>query len=343
MAGKIFINYRRGDDPSGAARVRDRLASTFGDASIFMDVDNVLVGQRFDEELAKALAQCDVLIAVIGPRWMELWKARAASGERDHVREEIAEALKRKLVVIPVRVGVEGQMPALPREQDLPEDISALVLHQKKDVTHERFGRDIAELIAAIKLHLKIHPTSRPRLAAPAVRWGWVAAGAAVALILAVWGAAHQMGVPVRWPVTPSPAALKPSQQNFEDGARRVQGETFRDCNDGCPEMVVAPAGSFTMGSPTSEPGRRSNEGPQRTVTIRQPLAVGKFEVTIAEYEAFVTATGGVSDGGGCNVWTAYGHQFQKDRSYKSPSFSQGSRNPVVCVTWQAATTFPTG
>jgi hypothetical protein len=99
MAGKIFISYRRDDDPSAAARVRDHLATTFGASNIFMDVDNLLAGQRFDRELAKALADCDVLIAIIGPRWMELLKAKSASGERDYVREEIAEALKREIVV----------------------------------------------------------------------------------------------------------------------------------------------------------------------------------------------------------------------------------------------------
>ena len=41
-----------------------------------MDVDNLLAGQRFDIELAKALDACDVLIAIIGPRWMEQLKRR---------------------------------------------------------------------------------------------------------------------------------------------------------------------------------------------------------------------------------------------------------------------------
>ena len=41
-----------------------------------MDVDNLLAGQRFDKELDKALAETDVFIAVIGPRWMELLAER---------------------------------------------------------------------------------------------------------------------------------------------------------------------------------------------------------------------------------------------------------------------------
>jgi hypothetical protein len=57
----------------------------FGKANLFIDVDSLLAGQRFDKELAKALAACDVLIAVIGQRWMELLKAKITSGEREEI------------------------------------------------------------------------------------------------------------------------------------------------------------------------------------------------------------------------------------------------------------------
>jgi TIR domain len=179
--GKIFISYRRDDDPAAAARVRDGLARTFGNANLFIDVDDLLAGQRFDEELAKALRRCDVLIAAIGQHWMELLQAKINSGERDHVREEIAAALQRRIVVIPVRVGREGQLPPLPRAGDLPSDISELVLYQKHDVTHERFGRDIAELVEAIR---GVRRLNRPKFAVRQVHWGWI--GAIVGLLLTI-------------------------------------------------------------------------------------------------------------------------------------------------------------
>lgn len=386
MAAKIFINYRRDDDPNGAARVRDGLAARFGKASVFMDVDNLMAGQRFDEELAKALSQCDVLIAVMGPRWLELLKARAASGERDYVREEIAEALNRKLTVIPVRVGREGSMPALPRRDELPEDIRDLVLYQKHDVAHERFGRDIAELIEAVTT---IRRTRRPQYAAPRVPWTWVAATALAVLGLGAAGA-HFSGVHMPWTSTATvdPAVVAREQsraadlaaevkreqearakaeaeakrladlaaqerrerearenaaadavarakaaedqrqkdaaeakRKAEEEARRVPqpGQSFRDCNDGCPEMVVLPAGSFTMGSPANEAGREGDEGPQRTVTIAKPFAVGKFEVTFADWDACVA-------GGGC----------QSNKSPDDRGWGKGQR-PVINVSWDDA------
>jgi hypothetical protein len=154
VPGKIFISYRR-DDAAGDARgIRDALARAFGKSNVFMDVDNLLAGQRFDKELEKALSQCDVLIAVIGPRWMELLPARAQASEGDYVRDEIAAALKRGIVVIPVRVGQEGKLPPLPRRDELPDDIRNLLLHQRHDVTHERFRRDVADLAAAISIDI---------------------------------------------------------------------------------------------------------------------------------------------------------------------------------------------
>ena len=95
--------------------------------------------------------------------------------------------------------------------------------------------------------------------------------------------------------------------------ARRV-GERFRDCAD-CPELVVVPAGSFTMGSPSSEEGRNDDEGPQRRVTIPSPLAVGVYEVTFAEWDACVS-------GGGCGRYRP-----------NDAGWGRGSR-PVINVSW---------
>ncbi len=62
-------------------------------------------------------------------------------------------------------------------------------------------------------------------------------------------------------------------------------GNEFQDCPK-CPEMVVVPAGSFTMGAPDSEIKNNADERPQHTVRIPQAFAVGKFEVSFAEWDA---------------------------------------------------------
>ena len=97
----------------------------------------------------------------------------------------------------------------------------------------------------------------------------------------------------------------------------REPGRKFRDCA-GCPEMVVVPAGSFMMGSPSGERGRDGDEGPVHRVRIGEPFAVGVYEVTFEEWEACVS-------GGGC--W-----------GYRPSDEGWGrGRRPVINVDWEDA------
>ena len=112
-------------------------------------------------------------------------------------------------------------------------------------------------------------------------------------------------------------------------------GKKFRDCPD-CTEMVVVPAGSYEMGSPSYEGGRYDAEGPVHRVTISGPFAVGVHEVTRGEWSRFVSETG-YSSGGSC--WTYEGGEY-KDRAgrgWSNPGFSQSDGHPVVCVSWEDA------
>lgn len=111
----------------------------------------------------------------------------------------------------------------------------------------------------------------------------------------------------------------------LDDGSAQAQsgfGEVFRDqFTDGSgqgPQMVVLPPGIFTMGSPVSEAGRIEDEGPQRTVRIGYRLAMGRYEVTFAEWDACVAD-------GGCNGYRP------DDRGW-----GRGNR-PVMNVSWNDA------
>jgi formylglycine-generating enzyme required for sulfatase activity len=136
---------------------------------------------------------------------------------------------------------------------------------------------------------------------------------------------------------TPAPApSPPPAPRPVASGYPAPVGQGFRDCGD-CPELVVIPAGTFEMGSPASEQERRDNEGPQRTVRLAAPLAVGRHPVTVGQYRAFVAATGR-SDGGSCWVWTAAGKwEEEAGRNWRNPGFPQTDAHPVVCVSWEDA------
>jgi formylglycine-generating enzyme required for sulfatase activity len=67
-------------------------------------------------------------------------------------------------------------------------------------------------------------------------------------------------------------------------------GSDFKECEKGCPVMIVMPHGKFIMGSPENEQGREPSEGPQHEVTIAEPFAVSKFEATFEEWDACAAA-----------------------------------------------------
>jgi formylglycine-generating enzyme required for sulfatase activity len=114
-----------------------------------------------------------------------------------------------------------------------------------------------------------------------------------------------------------------------ERGLRRTN--SFRECAD-CPEMVVLPAGRFTMGSPDKDKDRDTNEG-QHDVTIDKPFAVGRQHVTVAQYAAFVRETGYQ---GSSTCWTLEGGKSEPhaERSWSQPGFPQEPSYPAVCVSW---------
>ena len=109
-------------------------------------------------------------------------------------------------------------------------------------------------------------------------------------------------------------------------------GAVFQDCAE-CPEMVVVPPGSFTMGFDGGEEERY--EGPVRKITIDYAFALGRVEVTQAQYAAFVKATGHVS-GTGCAIWNGKDWYFTPGADWRDPGYGRDPApdEPVVCVTW---------
>jgi hypothetical protein len=146
---RIFMSYRRNDSSGYAGRIADRLHAAFGADNVFMDVDDIKPGFDFTEELHRALAGCDALIALIGPNWL---KASNTSGARriddpqDFVRQEISAALERKIRVIPVLL----QKADMPASADLPEALAPLALHQGIELSDSRWDYDVDQLIKAL-------------------------------------------------------------------------------------------------------------------------------------------------------------------------------------------------
>src|SRR5947209_6983867 len=101
---KIFISYRREDSTLFTGRIHDRLAPHFGRDCVFMDMDAIPFGVDFRKHLTDAVAGCDVLLAIIGDKWLTVSQngQRRLDDPRDFVRIEIETALMRGIPVIPV-------------------------------------------------------------------------------------------------------------------------------------------------------------------------------------------------------------------------------------------------
>ena len=118
--------------------------------------------------------------------------------------------------------------------------------------------------------------------------------------------------------------------------------EPFRDC-DACPEMVVIPPGKFLIGSPAEEAGRQPDEGPQTEINFIRPFAVGRYEVTRAQYRAFLASTGHKVSGG-CitdrrkpGTWAS-----DEETSFDDPGYEQAEYHPAACLSWNDANAYVT-
>jgi formylglycine-generating enzyme required for sulfatase activity len=127
-------------------------------------------------------------------------------------------------------------------------------------------------------------------------------------------------------------AVLMPTSSSPVADTEGVLRDRFLDGAGTGPDLVLIPTGRFQMGSPeherkkAMEAGSQKNwldrETPQHWVGIEQPIALGRYPVTVGEWRAFVEATG----------W-----QPQGEFNWAAPGFPQGADHPVVGVTWNDA------
>ena len=249
MSG-IFISYRRNDSPDATGRIYDRLVSEFGKAQVFKDVDSIPLGQDFRGHLNSIVADCGVVLAIIGPRWTD---ASDKAGQRrledpdDFVRIELEAALARDIPVVPVLV---AHAP-LPVASELPGSLSPMAFRQSIEVRPDPdFHNDATRLVTALRGILD--PAAAAQQAAAAItppaaatgmqrgRWlGWIVAAVLgiAAAVFAVPAIRHLRGTPmpetrvdIVTPATDDPAsfALSPDGRQIvfrasgEDGTPRL-------------------------------------------------------------------------------------------------------------------------
>lgn len=150
--GRVFISYRRDDCPGHAGRLYDALAQRFGARQLFMDIDSIEPGEDFVAVIEKSVGSCNVLIAMIGKKWMTGadQAARRLDNPEDFVRIEIAAALGRNIRVIPVLV----QGASMPLTQDLPEPLKKLARRNALEISDVHWRSGVEALVKVIDKEL---------------------------------------------------------------------------------------------------------------------------------------------------------------------------------------------
>ena len=144
---KIFVNYRRLDEPGFCLLLYEKLESSFGSGSVFMDVEgDIRPGDNFDVVLRETLTQCNLFLLVIGPKWFSLFETKDPN-PKDFVWAEIKWALDSNIRIIPVLLnGAE-----MPKDYEVPKGIQSILRLQAVSLRSNSFNADYQYLYRFIR------------------------------------------------------------------------------------------------------------------------------------------------------------------------------------------------
>jgi hypothetical protein len=199
MPSKIILSYRRSDSDVITGRIRDNLANHYGEDAVFMDIDSIPLGFDYRKQVKDALAENQVMIVVIGPKWLGgNGKDARINENNDPVRIELETAFHQGMPIIPVLVSGA----TMPKAADLPQSLEGLCYINAGEVDGGRdFRQHMSRLIHGIDQILKTsesplsgqtsktEPVSRSG-SPPGSRPKWVpfALGAIACLLVTVGG-----------------------------------------------------------------------------------------------------------------------------------------------------------
>jgi hypothetical protein len=338
MRGQIFICYRRDDSLAWARSLYDRLVRSFGRNKIFRDVNGISLGENFLNEIERRVGECDVLIAVIGARWLTSTdgQGRRLDDPKDFVRMEIGTALRRDIRVIPVLVdGV-----SMPTSTDLPDDLKQLVYRNALEIGDTHFDDDCRRLVAAIEevlkelKHLKAQPLRSFALVAIA------------AVLLAggplIYFALHS---PVT-PVIPFPSATATPTVEAKAQIRSLeprQPAPFTVKTISTPSISAAALTKEQLSRGVLDHTRKDNPRVNSLAMKFVPVAGTQvlfsiWDTRVQDFEMFVKDSGYEATGGMVSLdktgWIRQG------ATWKKPGFKQGPTDPLVGVSWDDAKEF---
>jgi TIR domain len=166
-SAKVFISYRREDSKWPARQLYNAFLQHLRHEQVFIDIDSIPPGADFVEILERQVEECEIVLALIGPGWIENTDPktgrRRLDNPKDFVRIEICAALSRGIPVVPVLL--DGT--TMPEVEQLPEDMRMLTRRQAEFIEYRTFDADISRLIRRLGLSKEKDVTDRN------TRWWW--------------------------------------------------------------------------------------------------------------------------------------------------------------------------
>jgi len=222
----------------------------------------------------------------------------------------------------------------LPRPRDAPSAPLPLVTRPSPDaafVLHRRGSRWWIPALVGVLVLVAAAVLLSQRLAAPvsAVPSPWAEAPDVTPVPASMVAVAASIP-PAAAPPLPSPGVPACGQGTPLSICRDI----LKDGSPG-PAMVIIPAGSFLAVSPEKNEPKRIDYAKQHRVEIKQPFAIGKLEITVAQFRRFVEANEGYQTEAekrdGCDVWKD-GAWVREYASWRTIRLEQSDDLPVVCV-----------
>ena len=170
MSG-IYLSYRRRESAAYAGRLFDHLSRHFGPGSVFMDIGGIARGEDFAQAIESALKDCEVVLVLIGNAWASCTGQdgrRRLDDPKDWVRLEVAAALRRDILVVPVLI--DGAR--LPDSDSLPEELRPLCQRNACELSDPRWSYDVGELVKDLENVVRQSKSSKlSRMKDKRLRW----------------------------------------------------------------------------------------------------------------------------------------------------------------------------
>ena len=271
------------------------------------------------------------------------------------------------------RVAEDDPRPIRDVIPEVPDWLCRIVarLHAKDPADRFQTAREVAELLAHCQSKLNAQQDIPDELVARSIRQGvrpaptgrkwWRAAVAAGLIVLAALAVMDFTGISRLLPGLRAPTVTKARSQAVPPGApplavapfdasrakehqedwARFLGVPVEITNSINMRLRLIPPGEFLMGATPDDEQAKADERPQHPVRLTRPFYLGVTEVTNAQFERFVTATGYRTevevDGKG--AWLASDHTRDPSRTWRKLA-EIGADFPVTCVTWKDAGEF---